>query len=300
MRITRSFRRLRELVSIHGFWKALAVVVDWLVNRFLFVDAFVVVVLDREKVKRPRVVDMQPVTFRLARYEDLRALSRRPELDLGDDRLRAYLEGDSCLLQYVGDELAGYTWVHADGRPLLIPGLRLKTPDAYLYNYASLTLPRFRGRNHQALRHHELMQQARWRDRAGLLGYVRHTNWSSRAGLQKSGYRELGRIWMAGSGENLIAWIPPSLRKLGIARLETRLEPQITIERTVAQIIAGEVPAEAASGAEAPVNSADADPRVAVAALRQDVGELVAGQHPRADPGKTATPPAEGEASPPA
>lgn len=240
MNLGARLRRLRQLVQIHGPWKAASIAVDWLVNRFLVLDAFVVVVLDREKVHRPRVVDEAPVSFRLARPDDVRALSRGDRPLLAEELRRAFVEGDACLLQFVGDELAGYTWAHDRGAPLLIPGLRLKIPEAYVYNYASLTLPPFRGRNHQALRHHQLLQDRRWQDRAGLLGYVKQANWSSRSGLRKSGYRELGRIWVVGLGDNVATFIPPSLRRLGIERVDAHVEPMAELQRAIEGLVGSE------------------------------------------------------------
>jgi hypothetical protein len=239
MRLAARWQRLRKTLAIHGAWKTLAIALDWAVNRLLVLDGFVVVILDREKLHRPQIVDQKPVTFRLATLEDLQALHGQPGLLIDDERLRAFADGDACLLQFVGDELAGYTWVHARGTPLLVPGLRIGIPGSLLYNYASLTLPAFRGRNHQSLRHHELLQLPAWQDRAGLLGYVRHANFSSRAGLRKSGYRELGRIWLAGLGDRVLAWIPAELRALGITRVDAKQEPQDALRRAITEVVEG-------------------------------------------------------------
>ena len=220
----RKTQRFRELVDLHGLPRTLAYGLDRFANRLMFADCIHIVVLDRHQMKAPEQVGPEPVRFRLADLTDLHAMSKRPELDLRADKIQGFLEGDACLLTFVGNELAGYTWAHAGGHPLIFPGLRLKIPDRWLYNYASLTLPKFRGRNLQALRHHALLDRTEWKDRDGLMGYVRYTNWASRAGLAKSGYRELGRLWLFGFGERLVAWAEPKLRELGVGRLPTMLD----------------------------------------------------------------------------
>lgn len=224
MNLRRKLTTLRKHLRTFGWRKTVLLALDRVLNAVMFVDCLHIVLLDRAKVSAPKVVDEEPLTFRLATAADLHAMLKRPELDVGEDKVLGFIEGDSCLLHYVGDELAGYAWAHTRGMPLIIPGLRLKTPPAYLYNYASLTLPKFRGRNHQALRHHELLERPEWKGCAGLIGYVRHTNWSSRNGLRKSGYVDIGRIWLFGTRDHFRVWIPRHLRNLGIARVPVDLQ----------------------------------------------------------------------------
>lgn len=141
-----------------------------------------------------------------------------PRWDISDERMRYFRTGDVCLLSYVDDRLAGYTWVHAQGRPELIPNLVIAVPGDYLYNYAGLTLPEFRGAGLQPYRHHAVLNQAQWKDRKGLLGYVRYTNMASRKGQEKSGYRRIGSMWLLGSRRHFAVYFSRSLKAMGIRR----------------------------------------------------------------------------------
>ena len=218
MKITHYYQKLSDPITRFGVWKGLALLLNNVVNRLIFVDCYHIILLKREEVKRPPIVDKKPLSFRFATEKDLRELQLQPVWDIDETKLRSFREGDYCLLNYVGTELAGYTWAHLQGRPLLIPGPRLKIPDSVIYNYAAFTLPKFRGRNHQALRHYELLNQPQWKDKIGLLGYVRYTNWSSVRGQKKSGYQSIGRMWMIGTRRKFIVLFSKSLKKLGIAR----------------------------------------------------------------------------------
>jgi hypothetical protein len=128
-------------------------------------------------------------------------------------------QGDTCLLSYVDDALAGYTWAHSAGCPELVPGLRISVPHEYLYNFAAFTLSDYRGCGLQSFRHHELLNGDRWRDKKGLLGFVLHTNYSSRRGQGKSGYQKIGSIWLIGGKTHFIASIGRSLRSMGVKRI---------------------------------------------------------------------------------
>ncbi len=95
----------------------------------------------------------------------------------------------------------------------------IAVPDSYVYNYAALTLPEFRGLGLQPYRHHQLLDSGLWHDKRGLLGYVFQTNYASRKGQAKSGYRRIGSIWLLGSRRHYLTWFTPALRRLGIRRL---------------------------------------------------------------------------------
>ena len=53
----------------------------------------------------------------------------------------------------------------------------------------------------------------------GMLGYVKATNFASRQGQGRSGYRKLGSLVLMGSSERFVAWASPALRRAGVRRL---------------------------------------------------------------------------------
>jgi hypothetical protein len=116
-----------------------------------------------------------------------------------------------CLLSYATLRL--YAGAHA-GRPELIrPGFRA---DTRTIRGADVE---FRGLGLQPYRHHQLLNSGLWQDKRGLLGYVFQTNFASRKGQTKSGYRKIGSIWLLGSRRRFITWFSPALRRLDIRRL---------------------------------------------------------------------------------
>jgi hypothetical protein len=95
----------------------------------------------------------------------------------------------------------------------------ISVPAQLLNNYDGLTLPEFRGLGLQPYRHHQLLNSGLWQDKRGLLGFVYQTNFASRRGQGKSGYRTIGSIWVFGSRRHFVALFSGSLRRLGICRL---------------------------------------------------------------------------------
>jgi hypothetical protein len=161
---------------------------------------------------------------RLATEQELLAMQATGKAegtwDISDELVAGFRAGDRCLLSFVGGKLAGYTWVHTAGRPLLYPGLRISIPDDYAYNFAGYTLPEFRGYGLQPYRHHEILSRPEWRDRKGMIGFVQATNWSSRRGQSKSGYQPLGSMLLVGTLNRFTVLLSSELEKFGIRRID--------------------------------------------------------------------------------
>ena len=128
--------------------------------------------------------------------------------------------GDTCLLSLVDGCIAGYTWVHTRGRPQIMPGLQLQLPADVLYNFAGFTHPTFRGAGLQSRRHEAVLQQRCWADRPVMMGYVKATNFASRKGQTRSGYRKIGSVVVLGTRGHFLTWLSPALRRLGMRRLD--------------------------------------------------------------------------------
>lgn len=210
---------LSEVRARFGTGAAIQHLLHRLLNTLMFFECMNIIVLDRAQLRPLDPALTAKLASRLATLADLEAMQARPELGIHATKIGYFKAGDSCLLSYAGDKLAGYTWAHTLGRPELIPGLVISVPDSYLYNYAALTLPEFRGLGLQPYRHHQLLNSGLWQEKRGLLGYVFQTNFASRKGQAKSGYRKIGSIWLLGSKRHFIAWFSPALRRLGIRRL---------------------------------------------------------------------------------
>ena len=213
------YKKLKDQIGRFGLARGLLYALDRTVNRILLLDCHHVIILERERVNPLKDYDDPMLSFRFADESDMVALRAMPEWDIDEAKWRNFREGDKCLLVYYDSELAGYTWVHLDGRPLIIPGLRLSMPIAYAYNYAGFTLPKFRGKSLQAIRHCNLIHRRELSDRKGLIGYVRYDNWSSQRGQQKSGYHSIGRIWLFGTKKNFLVFISRNLKRTGIRRI---------------------------------------------------------------------------------
>lgn len=218
-RIKSIFRTIIDFRSRFGEAKTLKHVVYRLINRFCYFDCLHIIVLNRENLKPLDPTNAHRFSTRIATLQDLREMNKQGCWHIHRKKLEFFNQGDTCLLSYVDDQLAGYTWAHTNGCPELVPGLRLRVPREYLYNYAGFTHPDYRGYSLQSFRHHELLNHHLWRDRKGLLGFVIHTNYSSKRGQEKSGYKRKGNIWLIGSKSYFCALIGKNLRGIGIKRI---------------------------------------------------------------------------------
>ena len=215
-----TWRALKELRARFGTPRALKHATYRLINRAVYFDCFHIIVLDREDLKPLDPGKTRRLSTRIATLDDLKAMEGQGCWEINATKMEFFDQGDTCLLSYVDDNLAGYTWAHTRGCPELLPGLRLRVPPEYLYNYAGFTLPEYRGHGLQSFRHHALLGHRRWSDRRGLLGFVIHTNYSSRRGQGKSGFRKIGNVWLLGTKSNFHAFVGGTLRNMGIERLD--------------------------------------------------------------------------------
>ncbi len=218
-----TFRAFIELRSRFGAAKTFKHTFFRLVNKFLYFDSLHMIVLNRENLRPLDPNNTHRLSTKIATLEDLKEMEGQGCWEIEQRKLGFFNQGDTCLLSYVDNKLAGYTWAHTKGCPELVPGLILSMPHEYLYNFAAFTLPEYRGYNLQSFRHHELLNHHLWKDKKGLLGFVRHTNYSSKKGQDKSGYTRIGDIWLVGKKSNFYALIDKSLRSMGIKRINAPL-----------------------------------------------------------------------------
>jgi hypothetical protein len=222
-KIKSTFHALNDLRSRFGSVKAFKHAVFRLINRFLYFDCLHIIVLNRENLRPLNHGNTHKLSTKFATLEDLKEMERQGCWEIQQRKIDFFNQGDTCLLSYVDNKLAGYTWAHTNGCPEIVPGLRLSVPNQYLYNFAAFTLPEFRGYGLQSFRHHELLNHPQWKNKKGLLGFVIHTNYSSRKGQDKSGYTRIGNVWLIGKKSNFYALISKNLQSMGIKRMNSLL-----------------------------------------------------------------------------
>jgi hypothetical protein len=231
-RIKKSMAITREIRSRFGWSAALQSLGHRMLNKFMLFERLHIILLTHENVQPLKLKPGVVLKSRFATLEDLEALRANAVWEIDDNKMRYIRTGDSCLLSYADEKLAGYTWAHSGGTPELLNGLVIRVPKEFVYNYSGLTLPEFRGLGLQPYRHHTLLNHDKWQGCKGLLGFVRHTNWSSRAGQHKSGYRPIGSIWMIGTETRFFTIFSKKLRDLGVRRFVQ--EPASTTNSAVA------------------------------------------------------------------
>jgi len=229
MSLGSAVRFFEETRSRYGLGAALSVSAHRLVNTVMFFDRLDVILLERSRLAPLDEKQKGKFSSRLALRADLERLQAIEGWGINQEKMQQFDQGAQCILSYVDGELAGYTWADPVGRPELIPGLRIRVPREYLYNYAGFTDPRFRGSGLQAYRHHSVLGNEAWLDRRGLLGYRRFTNFATLKGQNKSGYHKIGSILLWGSKQRFHAHFSRSLRALGIAR-EASAGPALAAE----------------------------------------------------------------------
>ena len=219
-KIKSKLRVLKEFRSRFGAFKTLRHAVFRLVNKFFYFDCLHIITLNRENLKLFDPAKTRKFNVKLATLEDLKEMEKQGCWHIHQKKIGYFNKGDTCLLSYVDNKLAGYTWAHGHGCPELVSGLRLSLPYEYLYNFAGFTHPDYRGYGLQSFRHHELLNHPQWRDRKGLLGFVINTNYSSKRGQEKGGYERIGNIYIIGSKSHFYALIGKNLRCMGIKRIK--------------------------------------------------------------------------------
>jgi len=217
-------KTLEEFRSRFGAVRMLRHAAFRLINRIIYFDCLHIIVLDRDDLKSSDPAKIRRLSAKIATLEDLKEMEEQGCWNVHQRKIDFFNQGDTCLLSYVENNLAGYTWAHLSECPEFVAGLRLRIPDEYLYNSSAFTHPDYRGYGLQSFRHHELLNLHQWRNKKGLLGFVVHTNYSSRRGQEKAGYKKIGNIYVIGSKSHFYAFIGKNLRDMGIKRVNKNHE----------------------------------------------------------------------------
>lgn len=221
-------RSVLETRRRHGAAAATWTLLEGLALVFVRLEWVHVIVLDRARA-RPLPADASArCTWQLADEATLLALQAQEDWQIDAVKLAALRAGDQCLLSLVDGRPAGYTWVHSRGSPEILPGVWLRLPPGWLYNFAGYTHPRFRGGGLQSWRHAAVLQHPSWQGAPGLVGWVRATNHASRRGQGRTGYVPVGWIVRVGLGPWRLSFSSPSLARHGMACLAAGSVPAAT------------------------------------------------------------------------
>jgi hypothetical protein len=209
----------------HGLAAAAGTLLEGLAQIFVRLECVQIIMLERSHAPAPPAQTGGRFGAVLADEATLRALQAQEDWGIDAVKLAALRAGDQCLLSLVDDRPAGYTWVHSRGLPEILPGLWLRLPPGWLYNFAAYTHPAFRGSGLQSWRHAAVLQHPAWQGSAGLVGWVRATNHASRRGQGKSGYVPVGWIARVGLGPWQMTFCSTSLARLGMTCLPAPARP---------------------------------------------------------------------------
>lgn len=212
--------KVKDQATRVGYARAVEASLYEVVNKYVCLRRLDIIQLTRDRLEPLELTKRARLTSRVATERELLSMRAEAKWKIDDELVEDFRAGDRCIVSYVDDKPAGYTWVHTRGRPRVFPGLRITIPPAYLYNFAGFTLPEFRGYGLQAYRHHAVLNQPEWRERKGMIGFVQAINWSSQRGQSKSGYRTMGSIALVGTSSRFAVHISSELTKFGIRRID--------------------------------------------------------------------------------
>lgn len=220
MNLKSIYKNIKDETGRVGYRRAITRLVYYVLNSLIHFRHLNVIYLQREHLLLLDQKKYLDITSRFAVEDDLLNMMAEGTWEMTDALYEGFKNGDRCLLSFVKDELAGYTWIHTAGTPEIFPGFKIKIPENYIYNFAGFTLPRFRGYGLQPYRHHEILNRPEWQDKTGMIGYVDATNWSSKQGQSKSGYQFLGSIRLVGTQKWFGVFFSVELKKFGIGRIQ--------------------------------------------------------------------------------
>ena len=210
------FQFFQRNSKIHGMQKAVISALFKFLKRTVGLNRLIIIVLDKSGLRRKKADDSLVHSFRFANRKDLVEMKETEKFEIHDFDIEAHEKGEKCLLHFVNEELAGYTWAHPFLAPTIISGISLKIPNDTIYNYKGFTHPRFRGKGLQSSRYFSLFENFENEAKQRLLGYVEFTNWSSQRGQKKGGYLGIGAMNYLSIGKITIVFLSKKIRSNGV------------------------------------------------------------------------------------
>ena len=163
--------------------------------------------------------------------EVLRAFAEDPMYELPHTFLdEALRKGDECYGFLAGSTLAAYGWYSRQMYDLDFPGLRLHFDDQYVYMYKGFTAAGHRGKRLHAIGMTRALEAYLARGYRGIVSYVEWNNFASLRSCYRMGYRDFGKITIAGFDGHYILHNDGGCKKVGflVERIGSPREPWLT------------------------------------------------------------------------
>jgi hypothetical protein len=127
----------------------------------------------------------------------------------------ALAKGDECYGFRASGVLAAYGWYSHKATAIDLPGLELRFGPEYVYMYKGFTASAHRGQRLHAVGMTRALQAYLARGYRGIVSYVEWNNFGSLRSCYRMGYRDFGRVAIAGAGGHYALHHDAGCRKLG-------------------------------------------------------------------------------------
>jgi hypothetical protein len=125
-------------------------------------------------------------------------LGEQPEYELSKKFLnQALSNGDKCYGLFFGNVLVAYSWYSNRPTPINPADLVLHFDDSYVYMYKGFTHPNHRGQRLYATGMTRALEAYLARGYKGILCYVESNNFSSLKSCYRTGYTNVGNLYVA-------------------------------------------------------------------------------------------------------
>ena len=160
-------------------------------------------------------LEIETFQFKFLDEREMLELARNPDNKLNEAFVRAALEkGDECYAGFDGEELACIAWY--SNKPTDDEGLVFHFSPDYMYVYAGVTYPKYRGRRLNVVRANRARRAYISRGFKGLIYNVDSHNFGSLRAIRTPGNQEIGFIVALRIGRHAWIYNSRSCREHGI------------------------------------------------------------------------------------
>ena len=219
--------RLRNYAARHGLASTLFHLTYRLANSAAMLMVFRIVVLARAEIDWGLVAGAGEHWTFLNQDEIRRFSAADPSLELDEAFIAAALaRGDRCHAFVQDGSLGAYAWFASGPTPIQDSLTAIFSP-GWVYMYKAFTAPGFRGRRLYGIGVAKAMQSfLAQQNFQGLVSCVQSHNRSSQKGLQRIGFRTVGKIFVLGGKRPFLSYASRGCRSVFHARI-LRSEPPV-------------------------------------------------------------------------
>lgn len=179
-------------------------------------DFRIIRVSKRETVHPDFLDDGDRLTWRFLDDRQLAELAAQPDGTLTPSAARAAIaRGDECFGAFDGDQLACYAWY--SNQPTDDDGLTVQFSPDYVYSYAAVTLPEYRGRRLHPIRMNRVLREYLARGRKGIVSTIDSQNFRALRGAAKLGVEEIGYVVVLKFGNRAWTYASSGCRRHGFS-----------------------------------------------------------------------------------